>query len=357
MIKIIISFFVFCVVLFLYIHTQFHLKTSDDLEIFEIEQASKDTLDEICDFRQPVIFELEQEQYNIIKETNKKKILENYAMFEIKIRDNIINNDSYSEEELYIPLSLDIANKLFDQDKNSNYFSEKNQDFLEETGIIKTMQQNDLYLRPPLISNCYYDIMMGSKGLTTPFRYNINYRNFYMVTQGSIQIKLAPPKSIKYLYSENDYENFEFRSPINPWNPQNKYKSDFNKIKCLEITLTPGKCFYIPAYWYYSFKFDNDTSVSCFHYRTYMNNVAITPHILMHVLQTTNVKRKIAKKLNLDIHHLFNDKTMNDKDINNSETNDIENINININTDYIKESSNIIENIIQNNDTTTIIDI
>jgi hypothetical protein len=307
MIKIITSIFIFCIVLFFYIHIQFHLKTSNDLEIFEIEQASKDTLDEICDLRQPVLFDIEDEHIPIIKQTNKQQLLEHYPMFEIKIRENVVNIDS--EEELYLPLTLDLADKLFHKDSNNQYFSEKNEDFLKETGVIKVMQHNDLYLRPPLISNCNYDILMGSNGYTTPFRYDINYRNFYIVTQGSIQIKLAPPKSIKYLYPENDYENFEFRSPVNAWDPQEKYKNDFNKIKCLEINLVPGKCFFIPAYWYYSFKFEDNASVSCFHYRTYMNNIAIVPDIIMHILQTKNVKRKFAKKLKLDISTLFTSKS------------------------------------------------
>jgi hypothetical protein len=268
-----------------------------------MEQASKDTLDEICDLRQPVLFDIEQEHLPIIKQTNKQQLLEHYPMFEVKIRENVINIDS--EEELYLPLTLDLADKLFHKDKNNQYFSEKNEDFLKETGIIKVMQHNDLYLRPPLISNCNYDILMGSNGYTTPFRYDINYRNFYIVTQGSIQIKLAPPKSIRYLYPDNDYENFEFRSPVNPWEPQEKYKIDFNKIKCLEINLLPGKCFFIPAYWYYSFKFENNASVSCFHYRTYMNNIAIIPDIIMHILQTKNVKRKFTKKIKLDVSTLF----------------------------------------------------
>ena len=33
------------------------------------------------------------------------------------------------------------------------------------------------------------------------FRYDLNYRNYYTVTQGSISVKLSPPKSSKYLYS------------------------------------------------------------------------------------------------------------------------------------------------------------
>jgi ribosomal protein L16 Arg81 hydroxylase len=120
-----------------------------------------------------------------------------------------------------------------------------------------------------------------------------------MVTQGSIKIKLSPPKSSKYLYPINDYENFEFKSVINPWNPQTKYKADFDKIKCLEIVLTPGKLLYIPAYWWYTFKFNENTSVSCFKYRTYMNNIAISPKIFMYALQNQNVERKIVKKLDI----------------------------------------------------------
>ena len=55
--KIIIATLVFCIVLFFYLHVFFHLKTSDDLEIYEIEQPSKDKLEEICDLRQPVVFD------------------------------------------------------------------------------------------------------------------------------------------------------------------------------------------------------------------------------------------------------------------------------------------------------------
>ena len=101
------------------------------------------------------------------------------------------------------------------------------------------------------------------------------------------------------MYPINDYENFEFKSPINPWNPQNKYKADFDKIKCLEIMLVPGKLLYIPAYWWYTFKFSENTSVSCLKYRTYMNNLAISPHIFMFGLQNQNVERKIAKQIDI----------------------------------------------------------
>jgi hypothetical protein len=152
-----------------------------------------------------------------------------------------------------------------------------------------------------MVSNCDYDIMLGSENCCTPLRYELNYRNYFIVTQGKISVKLFPPKSAKYLNMVYDYENFEFRSPLNPWEIQTKYSADFDKIKCLDLELTVGKTIQIPAYWWYSIKFDKDTSISCFRYRTYMNNAAISPNIFMYALQSQNIKRESVKKFELPI--------------------------------------------------------
>ena len=150
------------------------------------------------------------------------------------------------------------------------------------------------------MSNVKYDIWMGSNGAVTPFRYDVNYRNYYFVTEGKIQIKLAPPKNTRYLYQNKDYENFEFRSPINPWNVQQEFKPDFDKVKCLEITITKGSIIFIPAYWWYSVKFENESTVCVFKYNTYMNNLAILPEIVKQILQQQNVKRKTVPTVNVN---------------------------------------------------------
>jgi hypothetical protein len=263
--------------------------------MYEIEQPSKDKLEEICDLRQPVLFDFDSQK--ITESSNKTYLANNYHAFEVKIR-NIKETDP--NVELYVPLPVHSAMKLFAEDKASTYFSENNRDFLEETGVIKNLKYNDEFLRPYMVSNCNYDIMMGSAGTCTPLRYEINYRNFLLLTEGSAQIKLTPPHSVKYLYPIYDYENFEFKSPVDPWSPQPKYKADFDKLKCLEFTLVPGKTLFIPAYWWYSIKFSNNTSISCFNYRTYMNNVAVMPYIGMHALQIQNVKRNVVKKVSVD---------------------------------------------------------
>jgi hypothetical protein len=284
---------IFCIVLFLYLHIYFQLKTSNDLEVYEIEQPSKEKLEEICDLRQPVIFDYHNE--SLLETCKLSQIVEHYGAFDVKLR-NVKEVDDNTD--LHIPVTLNAALALLNGDKESKYVSEKNGDFLEETGIVKNYKYNDAFLRPPMVSNCFYDLLTASKNTETVLQHSVNYRNFYLVTHGVIKIKLIPPKSARYLYPNEDYENFEFRSPLNPWAIQRQYKADYDKIKTLEIELTPGKIIYIPAYWWYSIKFMEPLSSVCvFKYRTYMNTVAILPKLCMKTLQRQNTKREIVKKV------------------------------------------------------------
>jgi len=116
------TFFIFCLVLFLYLHIQFHLKTSEDLEMYELDSPSKDRLEEICDIRQPVLFDFENQ--SIMETTSFNHIANNYPVFEIKIRN--INDMNNNNSELYVPLPIHSAIKLFKDDKQSCFFSENN---------------------------------------------------------------------------------------------------------------------------------------------------------------------------------------------------------------------------------------
>jgi len=258
------------------------------LEIYEIDGPSKDKMEEICDLRQPVLFDFPNEK--IIETTNKTIVLQQYDAFDVKIR-NAQRDDEICT--MCVPFPLKSANQLFQKDKKSHYYTENNHDFLQETGLLKQYQYNDEFLRPYFVSHCIYDFILGSEGTCTPFRYHIDYRNFYVVTEGEIRIKLASPKYARYLHTIYDYDNFEFYSPIHIWNPQDVYKQDVDKIKCLEIIVKKGQTIHIPAYWWYSISFSKDSSVSCFRYRTFMNTFAIVPHLSMYILQQQNIKRNI----------------------------------------------------------------
>ena len=105
--NIIFSVLIFCIVLFIYLHVHFHLKTSNDLELYEIELPSKTKLEEICDIRQPLVFTFNNER--IMETCIRKTVLDTYGAFDIKIR-NI--KDQTDDSEMYIPLAFASALKL-----------------------------------------------------------------------------------------------------------------------------------------------------------------------------------------------------------------------------------------------------
>jgi hypothetical protein len=282
---------IFCIVLFFYLHVYFQLKTSDDLEIYEIDYPSKDKLEEICNLRQPVLFDFNNQR--LLESCQRQAILDTYGAFDVKIR----NLKQSADDNLYVPIAFSNALKVISEDKEMNYLVENNADFLEETGLIKSFKYNDAFLRPYMVAQCSYDFLMAGEGLKTLFKYEINFRNYILVTEGSVKVKLAPPKSKKYLNPVNDYENLEFSSPINPWQVQAKYKADFDKVKCLDVTVKKGQILFLPAYWWYSIAFGKETSICTFNYKTYMNTVAVLPQLLMKLLQTQNVKRNNVKQV------------------------------------------------------------
>ena len=282
---------IFCIVLFFYLHIYFQLKTSNDLEVYDIYQPSKDKLEEICDLRQPVIFQFDNNSF--IDSCNRKMVSESYSAFDVNIR-NIKNECKQQEQEnghgeIYKSIELKKALILIEKDVEEKLFIENNHDFLDETGLIKQYKNNDSFLRPFMVSECKYDFLTGSKGTCTPFRYDLNYRNYYLVTDGSVRVKIAPPKNTKYLYSIEDYYNFEFRSPINCWNVQPQYSQEFEKVKCMEFTMNKGQIVFIPAYWWVSFRFETPVASICsFKYKTIMNTVSILPKIFLRFLHHQN---------------------------------------------------------------------
>lgn len=281
---------VFCVVLFAYLHVHFHWKICDDLEVLEIDNPSKDELEEICDLRQPLRFRARLGELGDV--CSRSRLRDSYGAFDVKVRD--LSIPPGPEDELHLPVSLANALGLTEGDGESRYIVESSGDFLEETGLAKVYRASDEQLRPYMVASCAYDLTTGSKGARSPLRYHVNYRNYYFVTEGEVSIKMAPPRSSRYLREERDYENFEFRSPIDPWDETPEARAALTKVRFLEIMLRPGDVLHVPAYWWHSIKYGPGSTVCCMRYRTYMNTVAVLPRLAMRVLQTQNVKRLTA---------------------------------------------------------------
>ena len=80
----------------------FQLKTSNDLEIYEIDYPSKDKLEEICDLRQPILFNFQNER--ILDSCQRQNILDTYGAFDVKIRKaRVGRNPNRPETDVPIP--------------------------------------------------------------------------------------------------------------------------------------------------------------------------------------------------------------------------------------------------------------
>lgn len=291
--QIIINIIIFLITLFIYIHINFHLKVSNDLEIYDITEITKDKLEEVCDMKQPLIFKYYNENlYNELKLVN---ILNNYKTFDINIR----NINEYNNKDINIlPLKLERGNKLFNNDLSGTYISEFNNDFIEETTLIRNIKSSDIFLRPHLCSECSYDIIFGSKNSYTPLRYEISYRNYLYVVDGEIEIMMTMPNNHKYLNLIEDYDNFEFRSSYNPFNTIDS--KHLEKVKFLTLTLKKGDIIYIPFKWLYTVKIKNNDTIVCKNnYKVVMNTLAILPRILYKFLYNQNLKFNFINTIKL----------------------------------------------------------
>lgn len=291
-------------------HISFQLKTSSDYEIYELEDISKSKLDDICDLRQPVVLSYHSD---LLTNCSLSALHSKYGNLDLNIRDI---TDVDDKSEFYIPLTLNNSMQLLYGDKEQKYITERNADFVKEAGIRNFFKENNNLLKPYGTFTTVYDIISGSTNSFTPLRYEMNYRNFFYVTEGSVSIKLTPPTNSKYLQIHKDYDYLEFRSEINPWNCQKQFINDFNKVRFLDIILTPGMMLFIPAYWSYSIKFNEVATICNFKYRTLLNSVTISPHLLIHFLQKTNIKyttTKNKKDLSTRLHETNNNTEPTDK--------------------------------------------
>ena len=148
--RVILNLLIFCLVLFIYLHVYYHLKISSELEIYELDNLDKSKIEETCNLRQPVLFTMSNDLLTNI--FSHKSIMNDFAIFDVKIRKWEENND----ECQYIPLKISLVDKLFAK-KTSGYYSEKNQEFLEESGLIKHIRQNDDIFKPYLKMSQYYE--------------------------------------------------------------------------------------------------------------------------------------------------------------------------------------------------------
>jgi len=266
------TLFTVCFVIFLYLHIVYQLKTSNDLELFELAMPEKNKLEEVCSMRQPLVLD-----YGVHEFAECTPAHFQYDAFDLNV------TDATGES---VPLSVAKARALFEK---SLHYTERNAEFLKETMLQRVYETNDALLRPPMVMKIRYDIIFGSVGACTKLRYSDWYRNYFLVVEGEVTVKLAPPRNAKYLHVEKDYLVDDYYSRSNAW-------EEIPKVKFLETVVKPGQMLFVPAYWWYSFKLGPNACILGFQYRTLMNVVATLPDTAVGLMQRQNTTMVMLKQ-------------------------------------------------------------
>jgi hypothetical protein len=119
---------------------------------------------------------------------------------------------------------------------------------------------------------------------------------------------MTSKKYSKYLNEIRDYENLEFRSPIDVWNNSTM----LDKIQFIEFDIQCGQVVYIPSFWWHSIKYSApDTLLMECKYSSIANKVAFGFDLLRHYLQQHNIirgyKRAVINKNEKDTDEVEND--------------------------------------------------
>lgn len=284
------TFLLFIVLLFFYIHVTDQYKTGEDLEIYEMDYTNNNYLQTVCDVKQPVLF-----SYQTICPEFFENLVVSGGDIQVKeVADYWASEDTVDS----ITLSAESGISLMSTDTRSQYISENNEAFLVDSGIAGLYALHDEFLKPYFVCHTKLDMLMGSKRAYTPLRYHMDFRQYLIVQRGKVRVKMTPWKSKKYLYPIKDYENFEFRSPVNVWNPQQKYLHEMDKVKFLEFDVVSGDALFVPPYWWYSIQYiEPGTIVSSITYRNVMNCLANSPEYILYFFQQQNTRTRIAKVL------------------------------------------------------------
>ena len=280
------SIIIFIIILTIYMHVNEEHKISEDLEIYEMDFKDNKQLQEICNLKQPVLFNLEEVEPKFFKEID--IIGDTKTPVTVKDKSDIDNANS-------IKLPYDSAVTLMKTDTSSRFYSERNLKIANETSY--DFKKLDTHLKPHLTVHSKRELLFGSKGAHTVMRYHTEHRKFLAIRKGRVHVKMTPWRSNRLLHVKKDYVNYDFRSKIDVWEPQSKYASDIEQLKFLEFDVEAGYVLNIPPFWFYSIKYSNEDRCELFEltYNTPMNTISNLHLWGLYYIQHQNLKRIFLK--------------------------------------------------------------
>ena len=286
-----INILVFFIVLIFYLQLAEQHKKNNDLEVYQLDHIERKDMHDYCRLKLPIVINYNNVNPDFVSRINKQDVLASLRYLQIKNED-----DFYKEipDNSYVEMDMKNANILFETSSNEPYYTEKNDEAIQSCPLQKAFKSNDFMLKPDMNVVTEYDVMFGIENTHTPFRYHTQQRKFICCHEGSVSIKMSSWESSDLLNATHDYENYDFRSPIRVWNPQPQWIANMKQMETLDIVLEKGCMLYIPSFWWYSIKFEQDSLISSCQYSSLMNCIYNIPSWVLHYIQETSMEDRLT---------------------------------------------------------------
>lgn len=266
-----VYFLLFIIIILFYFHFIEQFKRGEDLEIYELDYTNNAMLQEMSKKRQPIVFDFSPilSSYHFLNTLSLDTLAIKMGKDDVCVKDvwdywNVEEGgDALSKQAS--PMGLQTAMTLMTTDSKAHYISYGNQEFIRNGILDEYFPSFHEYIRPSFTLVSRPDICFGSRNATMPLTYHTDFELFIFVpsTVGKIRVKMIPYKYTKYLHLRKDYDQYEFYSPVNIWEPQEQYRNDVEKTQILDFDVDGGHMLIIPPYWWYSVQFIGE---ECFYY-------------------------------------------------------------------------------------------
>jgi len=261
----IIHFCIFIIVLIIYLHIQSHFQHALQSDVFELDGIIDNSIDDVLDLKQPVVFRLEFVPTTIEEDINIHALS----------RTNADTNIYVVEPTNGVRVTSSISSfiKLQDSASSVPYYSDGNELLIKglSNDIRSRIASHYVNLVPPLLCTTRYDLIFGTDKCITRLQRNVAHRSYFTVTNGTVVVKLIHPEQL----TDVKFECIPGSVP-DMWCSVAKLET--TKISMKDVSLNKGQTLFVPPYWGIIFHMTKDSFMLSVKYSTYMSEMATSLH-------------------------------------------------------------------------------
>ena len=235
---------IFIIVMFLYIHINYHLRVSNEREVHKLHGPLRGYLDDLCAARQPVVFNSPHP-----------------SKFGHKL-----SADNIAQESPSIVAIRDGKSLPYKEARQAGVCTIERR-ALDRANILVGTAAWLTPLEPVGTVTTKHELAHGARGASTNLTQEFSFRHYIMPCDSMVTVKLLAPSFSRYTNTITVAHTAFPSQQATGW----EWEEGNGEI---EVMLEPGQALYIPSHWWFAVRFDSPGILMHFRFVTSMNYIA-----------------------------------------------------------------------------------